>query len=99
MFECVFTCECDVVLDTHADTQTLSCACAVCDLRAEPLLAQIKGDRKVVLSPVLDRIDFSDLKVVHYISAPHGFDWALWCIYERFSPQYRNLNDATLPAK
>uniref|UniRef100_A0A3Q3E0S9 polypeptide N-acetylgalactosaminyltransferase n=1 Tax=Labrus bergylta TaxID=56723 RepID=A0A3Q3E0S9_9LABR len=66
---------------------------------AEPLLTQIKGDRTVVVSPVFDKVLFSDLKVTPYQSAAHAFDWALWCMYESFSPDYYKLNDNSLPGK
>ncbi|XP_028305340.1 probable polypeptide N-acetylgalactosaminyltransferase 8 [Gouania willdenowi] len=66
---------------------------------AEPLLTQIKADRTVVVSPVFDKVQFNDLKVITYSSASHAFDWALWCMYESFSPEYYKLNDASLPGK
>uniref|UniRef100_A0A3Q3E3X9 Ricin B lectin domain-containing protein n=1 Tax=Labrus bergylta TaxID=56723 RepID=A0A3Q3E3X9_9LABR len=59
----------------------------------------IKGDRTVVVSPVFDKVLFSDLKVTPYQSAAHAFDWALWCMYESFSPDYYKLNDNSLPGK
>lgn len=67
--------------------------------RAEPLLTQIKADRTVVVSPVFDKVNFDDLKVVKYQSAAHAFDWALWCMYESFTPEYYKLQDPSLPGK
>ncbi|XP_026220505.1 probable polypeptide N-acetylgalactosaminyltransferase 8 [Anabas testudineus] len=66
---------------------------------AEPLLTQIKGDRTVVVSPVFDRVNFDDLTVTKYRPAAHAFDWALWCMYEGFSPEYYKLKDDSLPGK
>ena len=67
--------------------------------RAEPLLTQIKGDRKLIVSPVFDRVNYYDLEIVTYLPASHAFDWALWCMYERFRPEWYKLNDPTLPGK
>ncbi|KAJ8381785.1 hypothetical protein SKAU_G00025630 [Synaphobranchus kaupii] len=66
---------------------------------AEPLLARIKEDRTVVLTPVFDRVNFDDLKVIRYIPAAVGFDWALWCMYESFRPEWYKLNDESQPGK
>lgn len=67
--------------------------------RAEPMLARIKADRTVVVSPVFDRVNFDDLRVIQYQPAAHAFDWALWCMYEGFMPDYYKLNDGSLPGK
>lgn len=67
--------------------------------RAEPLLTQIKADRTVVVSPVFDKVNFDDLNVVKYLPAAHAFDWALWCMYETFTPEYYELKDSSLPGK
>ncbi|XP_062374043.1 probable polypeptide N-acetylgalactosaminyltransferase 8 [Sardina pilchardus] len=66
---------------------------------AEPLLARIKEDRTVVLSPVFDKVSCYDLKLENYIPSAQGFDWAMWCKYEAFSPQWYARNDETLPGK
>ncbi|XP_053741010.1 probable polypeptide N-acetylgalactosaminyltransferase 8 [Synchiropus splendidus] len=65
----------------------------------EPLLARIKADRKVVVSPVFDKVKYDDLEVERYDAASHGFDWALWCMYEEFSPQWYAMNDESQPGK
>nr|XP_046250148.1 probable polypeptide N-acetylgalactosaminyltransferase 8 [Scatophagus argus] len=78
------------ILDAHIEVH---------EMWAEPLLTQIKADRTVVVSPVFDRVNFDDLKVVQYLPAAHAFDWALWCMYEQFSPEYYKLNDSSLPGK
>uniref|UniRef100_A0A3Q2SXM3 Polypeptide N-acetylgalactosaminyltransferase n=1 Tax=Fundulus heteroclitus TaxID=8078 RepID=A0A3Q2SXM3_FUNHE len=78
------------ILDAHIEVH---------EMWAEPLLTQIQADRTVVVSPVFDRVNFDDLKVIHYNSAAHAFDWALWCMYESFSPDYYNLSDSSLPGK
>lgn len=67
--------------------------------RAEPLLTQIKADRTVVVSPVFDKVNYDDLKVIKYSPAAHAFDWALWCMYEGFTPEYYKLDDSSLPGK
>ncbi|XP_037306456.2 probable polypeptide N-acetylgalactosaminyltransferase 8 [Pungitius pungitius] len=86
----VATADVVAILDAHIEVH---------ELWAEPLLTQIKGDRTVVTSPVFDRINFYDLKVIKYQPASHAFDWALWCMYEGFSDDYYKLQDASLPGK
>ncbi|XP_037538976.1 probable polypeptide N-acetylgalactosaminyltransferase 8 [Nematolebias whitei] len=66
---------------------------------AEPLLARIKADRTVVVSPVFDKVHFDDLHVERYIPSSHGFDWALWCMYESFSPDWLMMSDESQPGK
>nr|XP_019959146.1 PREDICTED: probable polypeptide N-acetylgalactosaminyltransferase 8 isoform X1 [Paralichthys olivaceus] len=78
------------ILDAHIEVH---------EMWAEPLLTQIKADRTVVVSPVFDKVNFHDLKVIQYLPAAHAFDWALWCMYERFKPEYYKLNDSSLPGK
>ncbi|XP_017274400.1 probable polypeptide N-acetylgalactosaminyltransferase 8 [Kryptolebias marmoratus] len=78
------------ILDAHIEVH---------EMWAEPLLTQIKADRTTVVSPVFDRVNFDDLKVVNYLPSAHAFDWALWCMYEGFSPEYYKLNDSSLPGK
>ncbi|XP_039880931.1 probable polypeptide N-acetylgalactosaminyltransferase 8 isoform X1 [Simochromis diagramma] len=78
------------ILDAHIEVH---------EMWAEPLLTQIKADRTVVVSPVFDRVNFDDLKVITYHPNAHAFDWALWCMYESFTPEYYKLNDGSLPGK
>ncbi|GAA6233837.1 probable polypeptide N-acetylgalactosaminyltransferase 8 [Lates japonicus] len=78
------------ILDAHIEVH---------EMWAEPILTQIKGDRTVVASPVFDRVNFDDLKIIQYLPAAHAFDWALWCMYEGFAPEYYKLNDSSLPGK
>ncbi|XP_074554531.1 putative polypeptide N-acetylgalactosaminyltransferase 8 [Halichoeres trimaculatus] len=66
---------------------------------AEPLLARIKEDRTVVLSPVFDKVEYDDLTLSPHKPLAQSFDWNLWCTYESFSPEWRALNDESLPAK
>ncbi|XP_066506080.1 probable polypeptide N-acetylgalactosaminyltransferase 8 [Hoplias malabaricus] len=66
---------------------------------AEPLLARIKEDRTVVLSPVFDKVNFDNLQVVNYSPAAHAFDWQLWCMYESFRPEWYKHQDETEPGK
>lgn len=67
--------------------------------RAEPLLARIKADRTVVVSPVFDKINFDDLGVEKYLPAAQGFDWPLWCMYESFSAEWLRGDDNSRPGK
>uniref|UniRef100_A0A3B4AIT5 Glycosyltransferase 2-like domain-containing protein n=1 Tax=Periophthalmus magnuspinnatus TaxID=409849 RepID=A0A3B4AIT5_9GOBI len=78
------------ILDAHIEVH---------ELWAEPLLTQIKKDRTVIASPICDRVNFDDLKVIQYRPASHAFDWALWCMYESFTPEYYALRDSSLPGK
>ncbi|KAL4006073.1 hypothetical protein ACER0C_005786 [Sarotherodon galilaeus] len=78
------------ILDAHIEVH---------EMWAEPLLTQIKADRTVVVSPVFDRVNFDDLEVIEYPPTAHGFTWALWCMYEGFTPEYYKLNDGSLPGK
>uniref|UniRef100_A0A673MT15 Polypeptide N-acetylgalactosaminyltransferase n=1 Tax=Sinocyclocheilus rhinocerous TaxID=307959 RepID=A0A673MT15_9TELE len=66
---------------------------------AEPLLARIKADRTVVLSPVFDNVLFDTLEVTEYIPSAHAFDWNLWCMYESFRPEWFKNNDPSVPGK
>ncbi|TKS73160.1 putative polypeptide N-acetylgalactosaminyltransferase 8 [Collichthys lucidus] len=66
---------------------------------AEPLLTRIKADRTVVVSPMFDKVHFDDLHVERYIPASHGFDWALWCMYESFGPEWLKMEDESQPGK
>lgn len=67
--------------------------------RAEPLLARIKEDRTLVLTPVFDKVHFDDLRVTRYLPSADAFDWALWCMYESFRPEWYDLKDASQPGK
>uniref|UniRef100_A0A3Q3VL27 Polypeptide N-acetylgalactosaminyltransferase n=1 Tax=Mola mola TaxID=94237 RepID=A0A3Q3VL27_MOLML len=78
------------ILDAHIEVH---------EMWAEPLLTQIKANRTVVTSPVFDKVTFDDLKVIKYQPAAQAFDWALWCMYEGFTPEYYKLKDASLPGK
>uniref|UniRef100_A0A4W5MA67 Polypeptide N-acetylgalactosaminyltransferase n=1 Tax=Hucho hucho TaxID=62062 RepID=A0A4W5MA67_9TELE len=66
---------------------------------AEPLLARIKEDRTLVLTPVFDKVHFDDLTVTCYVPAADAFDWALWCMYESFRPEWYALKDESQPGK
>ncbi|XP_063337304.1 probable polypeptide N-acetylgalactosaminyltransferase 8 [Pelmatolapia mariae] len=78
------------ILDAHIEVH---------EMWAEPLLTQIKADRTVVVSPVFDKVNSDDLKVTTYLPNAQAFDWALWCMYESFTPEYYKLNDGSLPGK
>nr|XP_046235225.1 probable polypeptide N-acetylgalactosaminyltransferase 8 [Scatophagus argus] len=66
---------------------------------AEPLLARIKEDRTVILTPVFDNVKYDDLTLIPYIPAADAFDWALWCMYESFRPEWYALKDESQPGK
>lgn len=66
---------------------------------AEPLLSRIKEDRTVILTPVFDKVNFDDLTLTPYTSAADAFDWALWCMYESFRPEWYALKDESHPGK
>ncbi|XP_018602785.2 probable polypeptide N-acetylgalactosaminyltransferase 8 [Scleropages formosus] len=66
---------------------------------AEPLLTRIKMDRTLVLTPVFDKVNFDDLQVTLYYPAADGFDWAMWCAYDGFRPEWYQLNDKSQPGK
>nr|XP_057943003.1 probable polypeptide N-acetylgalactosaminyltransferase 8 [Doryrhamphus excisus] len=78
------------ILDAHVE---------VTEGWSEPLLARIKADRTVVVSPVFDKIHFDDFHVEKYLPSAHGFDWPLWCMYESFSPEWMETNDESRPGK
>ncbi|XP_051979400.1 probable polypeptide N-acetylgalactosaminyltransferase 8 [Xyrauchen texanus] len=78
------------ILDAHIEVQKEW---------AEPLLARIKADRKIVVSPVFDKILYDTLEVIQYYPASQAFDWALWCMYESFHPEWYTLNDLSEPGK
>lgn len=67
--------------------------------RAEPLLARIKADRTIVLSPVFDKVRFDTLEIIKYNPSAHAFDWNLWCMYESFRPEWYKMNDPSEPGK
>ncbi|XP_068572829.1 probable polypeptide N-acetylgalactosaminyltransferase 8 [Cebidichthys violaceus] len=66
---------------------------------AEPLLARLKEDRTVILTPVFDKVNFDDLTLTPYIPAADAFDWALWCMYESFRPEWYAFKDDSHPGK
>ncbi|XP_051237520.1 probable polypeptide N-acetylgalactosaminyltransferase 8 [Dicentrarchus labrax] len=79
-----------VILDAHIEAT---------EGWTEPLLARIKADRTVVVSPVFDKVHFDDLHVERYNPSSHGFDWALWCMYESFSPEWFKMVDESQPGR
>ncbi|KAM9470771.1 putative polypeptide N-acetylgalactosaminyltransferase 8 [Clarias gariepinus] len=78
------------ILDAHIEVHVMW---------AEPMLARIKADRTVVVSPVFDRVNYYNLEVVRYAPAAHAFDWALWCMYAGFNNEWYKLNDPSSPGK
>ncbi|XP_043963713.1 probable polypeptide N-acetylgalactosaminyltransferase 8 isoform X1 [Gambusia affinis] len=78
------------ILDAHIEVQVQW---------AEPLLARIKEDRTVILTPVFDKVGFDDLMVIPYRTSADGFDWTLWCLYEGLGPEWYALKDESQPGK
>ncbi|XP_047431134.1 probable polypeptide N-acetylgalactosaminyltransferase 8 [Mugil cephalus] len=78
------------ILDAHIEVHTQW---------AEPLLARIKEDRTVVLTPVFDRVNSDDLTLIPCGPSADAFDWALWCMYETFRPEWYDLKDDSQPGK
>jgi len=70
-----------------------------CVCRAEPLLARIKENRTVILTPVFDKVNYDDLTLTPYGPNADGFDWALWCMYESFRPEWYALEDDSQPGR
>lgn len=62
-------------------------------------MARIKEERTVILTPVFDKVRFDNLEVVNYSPAANAFDWATWCMYESFRPEWYAAKDNSLPAK
>lgn len=53
----------------------------------------------MILTPVFDKVRFDNLEVVNYSPAANAFDWAMWCMYESFRPEWYAAKDNSLPAK
>ncbi|XP_068017016.1 probable polypeptide N-acetylgalactosaminyltransferase 8 isoform X2 [Melanerpes formicivorus] len=78
------------ILDAHIEVNTAW---------AEPILARLKEDRTVIISPVFDKIGFDDFVLNQYSVAADGFDWALWCLYEPLPAEWYALKDDTAPVR
>ncbi|XP_043823551.1 probable polypeptide N-acetylgalactosaminyltransferase 8 [Dromiciops gliroides] len=78
------------ILDAHVEVNTGW---------AEPILARIKEDRTVIVSPILDKISFDTLELHQYSMAPIGFDWELWCLFDYMPMDWFFLKDETAPVK
>ncbi|KAK5888992.1 hypothetical protein CesoFtcFv8_015037 [Champsocephalus esox] len=63
------------------------------------MFARIKKDRTVILTAVFDKVNYDDMKLMPYIPAADAFDWALWCMYESFRPEWYALKNDSLPGK
>ncbi|XP_063641474.1 probable polypeptide N-acetylgalactosaminyltransferase 8 isoform X2 [Pan troglodytes] len=66
---------------------------------AEPILARIREDRTVIVSPVFDNIRFDTFKLDKYELAVDGFNWELWCRYDALPQAWIDLRDVTAPVK
>lgn len=51
-----------------------------------------------MVSPVFDKVNYDDLHVEKYMPFAQGFEWALWCMYEPFKPDW-NEGDESQPGK
>nr|XP_019574171.1 PREDICTED: probable polypeptide N-acetylgalactosaminyltransferase 8 [Rhinolophus sinicus] len=66
---------------------------------SEPILARIQEDHTVIVSPVFDNIRFDTFQLYKYNLAVDGFNWQLWCRYDRLPKDWIDLNDVTAPVR
>ncbi|XP_075909067.1 polypeptide N-acetylgalactosaminyltransferase 18-like [Petromyzon marinus] len=66
---------------------------------AEPILARIQEDRKVIVSTIFDQILFNNFEVIHFESQAQAFDNQLWGVYYPPPPDWVNSNDPTAPIR
>uniref|UniRef100_S4RHN4 Ricin B lectin domain-containing protein n=1 Tax=Petromyzon marinus TaxID=7757 RepID=S4RHN4_PETMA len=66
---------------------------------AEPILARIQEDRRVVVSTVFDNTHYDTLEVHRYQSQAQTFTWQLWCTYMVPPLEWINRNDPTAPIR
>lgn len=79
------------------------CACVfVCvyaPVRAEPVLARIKEDRKRIILPSIDNIKHDTFEVERYENSGHGYNWELWCMYINPPKQWWDEGDTSAPIR
>ncbi|XP_078738443.1 polypeptide N-acetylgalactosaminyltransferase 18-like [Lampetra fluviatilis] len=66
---------------------------------AEPILARIQEDRRVVVSTVFDNTHYDTLEVHRYESQAQTFTWQLWCTYMVPPLEWINSKDPTAPIR
>uniref|UniRef100_S4RJ89 UDP-N-acetyl-alpha-D-galactosamine:polypeptide N-acetylgalactosaminyltransferase 18a n=1 Tax=Petromyzon marinus TaxID=7757 RepID=S4RJ89_PETMA len=66
---------------------------------AEPILARIQEDRRVVVSTVFDNTHYDTLEVHRYPSQAQTFTWQLWCTYMVPPLKWFSDKDVTAPIK
>ncbi|XP_043943492.1 probable polypeptide N-acetylgalactosaminyltransferase 8 [Protopterus annectens] len=79
-----------VVLDAHIEVNVGW---------AEPILARIKDNQKLIISPVFDKVSYDDFEVLAYDVSAHGYTWQLWCQYDYPTPEWYALKDETAPVR
>ncbi|CAN0372068.1 polypeptide N-acetylgalactosaminyltransferase 18-like [Lampetra fluviatilis] len=66
---------------------------------AEPILARIQEDRRVVVSTVFDNTHYDTFVVHRYESQAQTFTWQLWCTYREPPLDWITNKDLTAPIK
>nr|XP_032833913.1 polypeptide N-acetylgalactosaminyltransferase 18-like [Petromyzon marinus] len=66
---------------------------------AEPILARIQEDRRVVVSTVFDNTHYDTLEVHRYPSQAQTFTWQLWCTYMVPPLKWFSDKDVTAPIR
>ncbi|XP_032833881.2 polypeptide N-acetylgalactosaminyltransferase 18-like [Petromyzon marinus] len=66
---------------------------------AEPILARIQEERRVVVSTVFDKTHHDTLAVQRYPLNQHVFNWELACAYQPPSRQWLRNGDLTAPIR
>lgn len=78
------------------------CVCArsiYAPVRAEPVLARIKEDRKRIILPSIDNIKHDTFEVERYENSGHGYNWELWCMYINPPKQWWDEGDTSAPIR
>ncbi|XP_075910463.1 polypeptide N-acetylgalactosaminyltransferase 18-like isoform X2 [Petromyzon marinus] len=66
---------------------------------AEPILARIQEDRRVVVSTVFDNTHYDTFVVHRYESQAQTFTWQLWCTYREPPLEWITNKDPTAPIR
>lgn len=73
--------------------------CVCTPVRAEPVLARIKEDRKRIILPSIDNIKHDTFEVERYENSGHGYNWELWCMYINPPKQWWDEGDTSAPIR
>lgn len=73
--------------------------CVHIPVRAEPVLARIKEDRKRIILPSIDNIKHDTFEVERYENSGHGYNWELWCMYINPPKQWWDEGDTSAPIR